>query len=222
MQLVNSSAPPSSPIFIVGNSFRHYVQTIKSGTEGIFSCLVPSKLASLKALHILPRRNTEINSATSYSLSSRINPNFDYVVLKVSGTQIPQKPIVLQGASTTGGFGEGLIELQKCFGSLIATDKAGLLNTTNYNVAPSASLTTGVLAISTDLNSYKNAFALGVDLELFGSKDTIINGLNCLAESLYFEANLSTSVGSDITLDFFASFDNLFIVDQTGYVSSRA
>ena len=222
MQLVNSSAPPSSPIFIVGNSFRHYVQTIKSGTEGIFSCLVPSKLASLKALHILPRRNTEINSATSYSLSSRVNPNFDYVVLKVSGTQIPQKPIVLQGASTTGGFGEGLIELQKCFGSLIATDKAGLLNTTNYNVAPSASLTTGVLAISTDLNSYKNAFALGVDLELFGSKDTIINGLNCLAESLYFEANLSTSVGADITLDFFASFDNLFIVDQTGYVSSRA
>jgi hypothetical protein len=222
MSLVNSSTPAGSPIFIVGNSFRHYVQTIKNGTTGIYSCLVPSKLASLKALHILPRRNTEINSATSYSLSSRVNPYFDYVVLKVSGTQVPQKPILLQGTSTTGGFGEGLVELQKCFGSLIATDKSGLLNTSNYNVAVTANTTTGVLAVSTDLNSYKNAFALGIDFELFGSKDTVINGLNCLAESLYFEANISTDPGADFTLDFFASFDNLFIVDQTGYVSSRA
>lgn len=222
MSLVNSSTPAGSPLFIVGNSFRHYVQTIKSGTTGIYSCLVPSKLASLKSLHILPRRNTEINSATSYSLSSRINPYFDYIVLKVSGTQVPQKPILLQGASTTGGFGEGLIELQKCFGSLTSTDKAGLLNATNYNVAVAATASTGVNALSSGLDSYKNAFALAVDLELFGSKDTIINGLNCLAESLYFEANISTDPSADFTLDFFASFDNLFIVDQTGYVSSRA
>lgn len=222
MALVNSTAPPSSPIFIVGNSFRHYVQTIKSGTTGIYSCLVPSKLASLKALHILPRRNTEINSASSYSLSSRVNPYFDYVVLKVSGTQIPQKPIYLQNTSTTGGFSEGLVEIDKCFGALTATDKANLLFTTNYNVAVAGNTSTGVLALATGNNSYLNAFALSVDLELFGSKDTVINGLNCLAESMYFEANISTDPGADFTLDFFASFDNLFIVDSTGYVSSRA
>lgn len=222
MQLINSTAPPSSPIFIVGNSFRHYVQTIKSGTTGIYSCLVPSKLASLKALHILPRRNTEINSASSYSLSSRVNPYFDYVVLKVSGTQIPQKPIYLQNTSTTGGYAEGLIEIDKCWGSLISTDKANLLFATNYNVAPAVNNTTGILAISENINSYKNAFALSVDLELFGSNQTVINGLNCLAESMYFEANISTDPGADFTLDFFASFDNLFILDSTGYMSSRA
>lgn len=222
MALVNSTAPPSSPIFIVGNSFRHYVQTIKSGTTGIYSCLVPSKLASLKALHILPRRNTEINSASSYSLSSRANPYFDYVVLKVSGTQIPQKPIYLQNTSTTGGYAEGLVEIDKCFGSLIATDKANLLFATNYNVAVAGNTSTGVIALATGNNSYLNAFALSVDLELFGSKDTVINGLNCLAESMYFEANISTDPSADFTLDFFASFDNLFIVDSTGYVSSRA
>lgn len=222
MSLVNSTAPSNSPMFIVGNSFRHYVQTIKNGTIGQYSCLVPSKLASLKALHMLFRRNTEINSATSYSLSSRINPNLDYVVLKISGTQIPQKPITLQGANTTGGFAEGLIELEKCFSSLLSTDKANLLMTTNYNVAISANTGTGVFEISSGLNSYKNAFALAVDLELFGTKDTIINGLNCLAESMYFEANIATDPGADITIDFFASFDNLFIIDQTGYVSSRA
>jgi hypothetical protein len=222
MALVNSTAPPSSPIFIVGNSFRHYVQTIKSGTTGIYSCLVPSKLASLKALHILPRRNTEINSASSYSLSSRVNPYFDYIVLKVSGTQIPQKPIYLQNTSTTGGFAEGMIEIDKCFGSLIATDKANLLFTTNYNIAVTANTSAGVFALSTANNSYINAFALAVDLELFASKDTVISGLNCLAESMYFEANISTDPGADFTLDFFASFDNLYIVDSTGYMSSRA
>jgi hypothetical protein len=222
MALVNSTAPPSSPIFIVGNSFRHYVQTIKSGTTGIYSCLVPSKLASLKALHILPRRNTEINSASSYSLSSRVNPYFDYIVLKVSGTQIPQKPIYLQNTSTTGGFAEGMIEIDKCFGSLISTDKANLLFTTNYNVAVAANTSAGVFALSTGNSSYVNAFAIAVDLELFSSKDTVINGLNCLAESMYFEANISTDPGADFTLDFFASFDNLFICDSTGYMSSRA
>jgi hypothetical protein len=222
MQLINSTAPPSSPMFIVGNSFRRYVQTIKSGTTGVYSCLVPSKLASLKALHILPRRNTEINSASSYSLSSRINPYFDYVQLKVSGSAIPQKPIYLQNTSTTGGFSEGLIEIDKCLGSLISTDKANLLFSTNYNVAVTANTSTGVLALSSGNSSYLNAFALSIDLELFGSKDTCINGLNVLAESMYFEANISTDPATDFTLDFFASFDNLFIVDSTGYVSSRA
>jgi len=222
MSLINSTAPPSQPLFIVGNSFRHYVQTIKNATTGIFSCLVPSKLASLKALHILPRRSTEINSASSYSLSSRINPYFDYIVLKVSGTQIPQKPIYLQNTSTTGGYSEGLVEIDKCFGSLISTDKANLLFTNNYNVAVAANTTTGVLALSAGNNSYLNAFALSVDLELFGSKDTVINGLNCLAESMYFEANISTDPGADFTLDFYASFDNLYILDSTGYMSSRA
>jgi len=222
MSLINSTTPSGSPIFIVGNSFRHYVQTIKNATQGIYSCLIPSKLASLKSVHILPRRSTEVNSSTSYSLSSRVNPYFEYVVLKISGTQIPQKPLLLTGTSTTGGFAEGAIEIQKCFGSLIATDKAGLLNATNYNVAPTASAGTGVFAVRTGLNSYQNAFAISIDTELFGSKDTVVNGLNCLAESMYFEANITTDTDADYTLDFFASFDNLFIVDQTGYVSSRA
>jgi hypothetical protein len=222
MSLVNSTAPSGSPMFIVGNSFRHYVQTIKSGTTGIFSCLVPSKLASLKSLHILPRRSTEINAANSYSLSSRVNPFFDYVVLKVSGTQVPQKPIYFQNASTTGGYAEGLVETMKCYGSLIGTDKSMLLNTTNYNVAPTANTGTGVLAVTAGNGSYANAFGLGIDLELFQSKDTIINGLNCLAESLYFEANISTDPAVDFTLDFYASYDNLYIIDSTGYVSARA
>jgi hypothetical protein len=221
MALINSMQPPSNPTFIVGTSYGHYVNTIKSGTTGIFSCLVPSKLASLKSIHVLPRRSTEINAAGSYSLSSRINPYMDYAVFKISGTQFPQVPIWLQNSSTTGGYAEALIELQRCFSSLIATDKATLLNANNYNVGVVASAGTGVNAISTGTESFKNAFSVGLDLELFSSKDTIINGLNCLSESMYFECNISADPGADVTLDFYSLFDNLFIIDQTGYVSSR-
>ena len=221
MALINSMQPPSNPTFIVGTSYGHYVNTIKSGTTGVYSCLVPSKLASLKSMHVLPRRATEINSAGSYSLSSRINPYLDYAVFKISGTQFPQVPIWLQNSSTTGGYGEGLIELNRCFSSLIATDKATLLNYNNYNVGPVANTGTGVLAVSTGTESFKNAFSIGLDLELFSSKDTIINGLNCLSESMYFEANISADPGVDVTLDFYSAYDSLYIIDQTGYVSAR-
>jgi len=221
LSLINSMSPPSNPTFIVGNQYGHYVNTIKNGTTGIFSCLVPSKLASLKSLHVLPRRSTEINSAGSYSLSSRVNPNLDYCVFKISGTQFPQVPIYFQNASSSGGYGEGLVELYRCFSSLIGTDKATLLNATNYNVGLTAVPGTGVLAISTGTESFKNAFSIGLDTELFSGKDTIINGLNCLSESMYFEANVSADPSADITLDFYSICDGLYIIDQTGYVSIR-
>jgi len=221
MNLINSMSPPSNPTFIVGNQYGHYVNTIKSATTGIFSCLVPSKLASLKSLHVLPRRSTEVKDAGSYSLSSRINPYMDYAVFKISGTQFPQVPIYLQNSSSTGGYSEALIELYRTVGSLIGTDKATLLNNTNYNVGLAASPGTGVFAISTGTESFKNAFSIGLDTELFSSKDTIINGLNCLSESLYFETSISTDTGVDVTLDFFSIADGLYILDQAGYLSVR-
>jgi hypothetical protein len=221
MNLIESTTPMGSPTFIVGSSFRHYVQSLPN-SSGIFSCLVPSKLASLKNIIILPRPTSTKDAISAYSLSSRANPNFEYFVMKVSGTQCPQKPIFLQNSSSTGGYSEPLVEIFKSVGSLIGTDKAGLLFANNYNVAATADTSTGVLALKAAGQSYQNAFALALDFELFSSKDTIINGLNCLAESLYFEANIVTAPGEAYTLDFYACFDNLFIIDQTGYVSSRA
>jgi hypothetical protein len=225
MMLVESTTPMGSPTFIVGTSYRHYTQTIPSGSSGIFSCLVPSKLASLKNLIILPRPasvTSTSNAPTAYTLSSRVNPNWEYVVLKVSGTQIPQKPIYLQNSSTTGGYGEALVETFKTVGSLIGTDKSGLLFVNNYNVAATVDTNSGVFALRTALDSYKNAFAIAIDMELSNSRDVSIQGLNCLGESMYFEANISSTTSEQYTIDFFSCFDNLFIIDQTGYVSSRA
>jgi hypothetical protein len=138
---------------------------------------------------------------------------------------VPQAPITLINASNTGGFSEGLCELNKVFQSLTATDKATLLNANNYNVSVTANstgtATTGVVAPATTIASFKNAFAIGLDLQLFHSNDTIITGVNCLNESLYLNAS-STGSGSDaFNLDIFSMFDGLWIIDQTGYVSLR-
>lgn len=222
MDLIDSMSPPSAPQFIVGTSYGHYTNIIKNSTTGLYSCLVPCKNASLRSLHCLPRRNTEIGSATSYSLSSRVNPNIDYFNFIVSGTSIPQTPIFLTNLSSTGGYSEANLEIMKCFGSLISTDKSTLLNNNNFNVSIAASTSTGVFAISTLTESYKNAFAMGIDTELYNPQSgVIVNGLNCLAESTYFQANINASVGDDVTLDFISLYDCVFILDQSGYLSSR-
>lgn len=222
MDLINSMSPPSNPQFIVGTSYGHYTNIIKTGTTGLYNCLVPCKNASLRSLHCLPRRNTEITSSSSYSLSSRVNPNIDYFNFIVSGTSVPQSPIFLTNASSTGGYSEANIEIMKCFGSLIATDKGTLLNNNNFNVAATGNTSTGVFAVSTAAESYKNAFAIGIDTELYNPQSgVIVNGLNCLAESTYFQANITTNPGDDFTLDFISLYDCVFILDQSGYLSSR-
>lgn len=224
MSIVNQTTPSGSPIFLVGQSARRNSQNYPASSQGLYSALIPSKLASLRSIHVLPRRSVEDVAPNSYSLSSRINPNWEYVYFSISGVNVPQTPITLINASNTGGFSESLCELNKCFQSLIATDKATLFNANNYNVAVTGSTgqaQTGVLGPSTGLNSYKNAFAIGLDLQLFHSADTIITGVNTLNESLYLNAS-STGSGSDaFTLDVYCLFDALFIVDQTGYVSLR-
>lgn len=227
MNLINQMSPAGNPQFIVGTSYGHYVNTIKSGSTGLYSCLVPARLASLKSIACLPRRNTEVNSAGSYSLSSRVNPFLDYYIFKIGGVNYPQQSVYLQNLNSTGGYGEALIELKRCFSSLIGTDKADLFNYNNYNVsiatATSTALSvTGVNLISTGTESFKNAFCIAIDTELYSSKDTIINGLNTLnGENVYFEANISQDPSADVTLDFITLFDNIFIIDSTGYVSSR-
>jgi hypothetical protein len=225
MSIVNQSTPSGSAIFLVGQSARRNTQTLPASSSGLYSALIPSKLASLRSIHVLPRRSVEDTAADSYSLSSRINPNWEYVYFSISGVNVPQTPITLINPSNTGGFGEALCELNKCFQSLTATDKATLLTSTNYNVAVTSNISgvaqTGVLGPSAGLESYKNAFAIGLDLQLFHSATEIITGVNTLNESLYINASSSGSGSNSFNLDIFCLFDALFIVDQTGYVSLR-
>jgi hypothetical protein len=223
---VTANAPTNSPIFLVGQSARRNTQTLTANSAGLNSFLVPSRLASLRSIHVLPRLTSQTSSTTHYSLSSRINPNWEYFYFTISGQNFPQTPITLVNAGNSGGFSEALVECYKVFQSLTSTDKGSLLNADNFNVSiATANPATGVYSITTNIsdttNSFKNAFAGAIDLQLFHSQTEIITGINCLNDSIYFNCSIPTGSSSAFNLDFFCLFDGLWIVDQTGYVSLR-
>ena len=68
VSFIRSVTPIDKPIYLHSNSWRHYVSTLPANSTGNYSCLVPIRFASCKSLVLLPRRNTEVSSAISYSL----------------------------------------------------------------------------------------------------------------------------------------------------------
>jgi hypothetical protein len=73
--MVESVTPYSNPIYLHGNSWRHYVSTLAAQNGGQISMLVPARFASLKTLVLCPRSATTLTAANAFSLSSRVNPN---------------------------------------------------------------------------------------------------------------------------------------------------
>lgn len=227
LQIVNEASPLNGSLFLHANSWRHYVSSLPSGTSGVYSTLVPSRQASLKSLVCLPRRATEIASATSYSISSRINPNFANYWWRIGANLIPQKYVQLINSNgTIRGFAEAYMEIQKMFHSMNHPEFAGCFPFIHYNVVDSGADTTvgggGLVAISTANNSYLNGFAIGQNLETYSQKDdVIINGLNTLSSQVFFEAQINTATNAAYTLDFYSNFDMILVKDETGILSVR-
>ena len=186
-------------------------------------CLITFRYSSLNSLVCIPRRSTEINGATSYSLSSRVNPNFDNYQWRVGGSVIPNKPIQLINSNTTGGFAEAYIELLRSWHSVSSSDCAGSLPFDYFNVANTAIVNAGVIAPNTTSTSYKNGFVIAQELQVFSNRNSLLlSGINTLGQNIYFDAAISTSVGADFTLNFFANFDILYILDrQTGVLQVK-
>lgn len=216
MSMVNSVSPANSTLFLHGNTWRHYVSTINNGFSGTYSTLVPARQASLKSLMVCPRRSTEIVSATSYSLSSRINPNIASYWWRVGSALIPQKPVNLINSNTTGGYAEGYSELQKAWHSLGSFELASSLPYAYYNVAETADATGGaVSAPQTAELSYKNSFLIQTELESFAQRtDVILSGLNTLSSQVFFEANINTAIGANYTLDMYSNFDMILMIEN--------
>jgi hypothetical protein len=228
LAIVNSESPLNGTLFLHANSWRHYVSTLPSGTSGVYSTLVPSRQASLKSLVVCPRRATEIASATSYSLSSRINPNFANYWFRIGANLIPQKYVQLINSNgTIRGFAEAYMEIQKMFHSMNHPEYVGCFPFAQFNVADNATADTsvscgGVVVPNTGSNSYLNAFAIGQNLETYSQKsDVIINGLNTLSSQVFFEANINTATAASYTLDFYSNFDMILVKDETGILSVR-
>jgi hypothetical protein len=99
---IRSVTPPEKPIYLHSNSWRHYTSTLPASLTGNYSTLVPFRFASTKSVVVCPRRSTEISSATSYSLSSRVNPNISSYFYRIGASLIPSRPVDLDNVNMTG------------------------------------------------------------------------------------------------------------------------
>jgi hypothetical protein len=230
--MVESITPFSQPVFIHGNSWRHYVSTLAAQNGGQISMLVPARFASLKSLALCPRRATELTAQNAYSLSSRINPNMTQYWWRIGAYIIPNKMVNLYNSNNTGGYGEAFCELVRSFHSLTAPQYSSGMGFDYYNTQDAAndvsigggtSATVGGLTLaSTTVASYQNGFAIAQELESWAMRsDILISGMNTLASQIFFEANIAT-VGPTVayTFDFFANYDQILVL-QNGILSVK-
>jgi hypothetical protein len=216
---------PQMPLYLHGNSWRHYVSALPATSSGGYSTLVPARFASLKQLALIPRRNVETASATSYSLSSRVNPNIAQYWWRIGSSIIPSKAVYLESAGNTGGFSEAFAELLKSWHALHSISNSSAL-AVEYLVADAAVTNCPQIAVGTAANqtsnSYLNGFAIAQELESFAQRsDVLLSGMNTLSSQVFFEAQIITPIGaSAYTLDFYAWYDHIMVIDQ-GIISIK-
>jgi len=234
--LVDSYISNDHPLYIHGVSNRHYTQQMAGQTTGGISYLIPARFGSLKNLFVCPRRNTDVGSVTSYSLSSRINPNLAQYWWRFGSALLPAKPVTLENSNnSTAAYAEAFMELQKSFHSVSSPANASVLPALIYNVADQGtsvftssttvnptSLTVQVQPVQTGINSYRNGFLIGQELESFALRsDVLLSGYNTLSQQIFFEAQINTQTSSNIyTFDFFATYDQILVLEN-GILSVR-
>jgi hypothetical protein len=218
--IVRSVTPPENPIYIHGNSWRHYVSTL-TALSGTYSTLVPARFCSIKSLVLLPRRNTEVASETSYSLSSRVNPNFASYFWRIGSSIVPSKSVVLEN-STTAGFAEAFAEIQKSWHSLDTPNNASCCNGQVYCTTDGQTTTySNLYSINTGSSSYLNGFAIAQELESMAQRsDILMSGTNTLSSNIFFEANINTAPATTYTLDFYANYDHILVL-QDGLLTAK-
>ena len=214
---------PQMPLYLHGCSWRHYVSQLPNSSGG-YSTLVPARFASLKQLALLPRRSTESSSSTSYSLSSRANPNFTQYWWRIGSAIIPPKAVYLENSGNTGGYGEAYAELLKSWHALHTISTSSALISTEYNVADTAVTDCPQTALQTGANSYRNGFVIAQELESFAQRsDVLLSGMNTLSSQVFFEAQITTPLTGATTtysLDFYAWYDHIMVIDQ-GIISIK-
>ena len=236
MHMIEDVSPFSQPIYLHASSYRHFTSTLATAQTGQITHLVPARFASLKSMHCLPRRATEVASSSSYSLSSRINPLITAYQWRIGSLLVPQKQVNLKNVSTTGGYAEGFMEWQRAWHATNHAEYAGSCGSWSYNVGDVADTTIGdggtttfntntpsnfnsVQGPFTGVNSYQNGFCIAQELEVFAMKNnSIMQGVNTLGAQTYFEfqvdgvVNSGGGVSATYTFDYYAFFDCVFIL----------
>ena len=218
-KIVRSISPIELPVFIHSSSYRSYPQTLATASTGDQSFLISSRFNSLKSIHCYLRRSTEINDQSSYSLSSRINPNIQQYYFTVGGTIIPNKYVTLNNVNQNGGYAEAYSELLKAyhhaFGNI--TSYSSIVGANAYNVIDSSAVIgEGIKTKETGAASYGNAFAISLELECCANRnDTILNGVNTIGQNVFFNSLHSiTALTAAFTMNFFAYFDCILVIQD--------
>jgi len=227
--MVNSTIAPESPIYLHGSSFRSYIGNISSA--GQFSILISARFASLKTLIVLPRRSQEIAgnyNQPSYTLSSRVNPNISSYWFRIGSSIVPQKAVDLYNTSTCGGYAQAFAELLKSWHAMNHCEAGSNISFPEYNVAETAVAADQVIVgkggtdAATASTSYQNAFAIAQELESFAQRsDVLISGLNTNSSTVFFEGNVSTAPSAQYTLNIYAAYDHILVIDPNGLISIK-
>ena len=227
MEMINSVTPFDQPIYLHASTYRHYVSTLQA-SAGQQTFLVPARFASLKSLWCLPRRSTEVSNVFAYSLSSRVNPNIASYWWRIGSLLVPQKPVNLINANSTGGYAEGYAECMRAMHSLNNASYGSSIGSYQFQVADAADPVVGdggtyngVTVGSTGAGSYANGFIICQELETFCQRgDVLLSGMNTLGSQVFFECSINTAPGTTYTLDFYAYADVIYVLEN-GLLSVR-
>jgi hypothetical protein len=75
--------------------------------------------------------------------------------------------------------------------------------------------TTAVTSAVVGLASHQYAFAIAQELEAFAQRsDLLLSGLNSLSTQIFFEINCNTAPASVYTLDFYANYDHILVLEN--------
>ena len=216
-QIVDSVSSPDQSIYIHTNEWRYFSNSLPSGTTGLFSSLVSARYNSLKTLVCLPQLSATLVDETSYSCSSRINPNIINYQWRIGSSIIPNKMVTLRNDNTTGGFGEAYVEILKSFHGLNNLQYNQLIGGAFYNVWDQAANTAlGVKAPAIGEASYQNGFAIAQELEVYSTRnDVILQGINTIGQNIFHDINIDTTgPTAAYTLNYFANFDALLVIEN--------
>ena len=167
----------------------------------------------------MPRRSTEINAQNAYSLSSRINPNITQFYWNIGGNVIiPSKYVQLYNVNQNGSYAECYSELLKAYHAYGNLSFCGVVGFSADNVVDDTNgvALENVLPANTSMNSYKNGFAIAIELECYSTRnDTILSGVNTISQNVFFNSlHSSTALSAFYTMNFFAYFDCILVIDQ--------
>jgi hypothetical protein len=222
MNMVESITPFTQPVYIHGSSYRHYSSSLSSGVLGTQSLLIPARFASLKQIICCPRRAAEIAASQAYSNSSRINPNIDSYAFRCGSLMMPQKQVTLKNSNTTFAYAEAYMEILKSQHSNADSTFAPSITRANYLVAESADTNSAVTQGAATGASNGNAYALAIECESIANRnDIMLSGTNTLNLQIFHDFTIGTQVNTNYTLNYFALYDHIIVLDPTGLLSVK-